>query len=334
MKRDRTRHGIVLASSPMGDHDALFKRAFSVPAHAAGELRCVLPASIVEEMRHRQADLLFRAPLRDGPGHSYLYVLLEHQSEPDRLMPYRMLGYVQRIWDAIVRDEPGRMSLPPVIPVVVHHGEAGWSAPRSLHALVEGIASGSIPELSRFVPNFELCIDDLVSIDDEALRARPMAPLPKVTLWLLRDGRQLEVFLASLASWGAQLEALVRADRNEQDSQVIARYILRVAGELPFERLRDTLTKSAPAFEQAMASAAEQLIQQGLQRGLEQGRQEGRAEERKATLRDTLVRLLRARFGDLDADVEGRIAAATTDELDRWIERVVTAESARAIFDE
>jgi hypothetical protein len=215
----------------MGDHDPLFKRAFSVPAHAAGELRSVLPASVVEaiewpalelvpasfvdeEMRHRHADLLFRAPLRDGSGQSYLYVLLEHQSEPDRLMPYRMLGYVQRIWDAVVRDEPGRTSLPPVIPVVVHHGEAGWSVPRSLHALVEGIASGAIPELSRFVPNFELCIDDLVSIGDEALRARPMAPLPKVTLWLLRDGRQLEAFLASLASWGGNEGAPSAAARD------------------------------------------------------------------------------------------------------------------------
>jgi predicted transposase YdaD len=64
----------------MGDHDTLFKRAFGVPEHAAGELRSVLPAAVVDrldldslellptsfvdqEMVHRHADLLFRAPL-------------------------------------------------------------------------------------------------------------------------------------------------------------------------------------------------------------------------------------------------------------------------------
>jgi predicted transposase YdaD len=71
----------------MGDHDGLFKRAFSVPAHAAGELRSVLPealtnrldlstlkletASFVDaEMEHRHADLLFSATLA-AAGASY-----------------------------------------------------------------------------------------------------------------------------------------------------------------------------------------------------------------------------------------------------------------------
>ncbi|MEZ4464924.1 MAG: Rpn family recombination-promoting nuclease/putative transposase [bacterium] len=77
-------------------HDALFKRTFSDPAHAAGELRSILPPALVarldfdalrvesgsfvdEELSQRHADLLYAVPWRDG-GEVLVYLLFEHQS--------------------------------------------------------------------------------------------------------------------------------------------------------------------------------------------------------------------------------------------------------------
>jgi hypothetical protein len=91
-------------------------------------------------------------------------------------MAWRVLTYVQRIWDAVLRAEPKRASLPPVVTIVVHHGEGGWSAPRRLHDLVEGLRDH--PELRRYVPDFEMLVDDLASADDEALKARPLPAFP------------------------------------------------------------------------------------------------------------------------------------------------------------
>ena len=171
----------------MGDHDGLFKRVFSVPAHAAAELRSVLPAAVVErldldaltlstasfvdpELSASHVDLLFRAPRRDQPDAEpvYLYVLVEHQSQPDRWMPGRVLTYVQRIWDAALREAPARRALPPVVTIVVHHGEAGWGAPRRLHDLVEGL--DQLPGLARFVPDVEMLVDDLATVDRKSTR--------------------------------------------------------------------------------------------------------------------------------------------------------------------
>ena len=87
----------------MAKHDALFKRIFSAPEHAAGELRTMLPRSLVaqldldqlevvegslvsKELRLRHTDLLFRVPFRkprNGQRYVYVYVLLEHQSKAD-----------------------------------------------------------------------------------------------------------------------------------------------------------------------------------------------------------------------------------------------------------
>ena len=328
----------------MGDHDKLFKRVFAVPEHASGELRSVLPASVVAgldlgalelvpgsfvdaEMVERHTDLLFRAPIVGSTGCAYVYFLLEHQSEPDRLMPWRVLGYMHRIWEAVLRAEPERTSLPAVITVVVHHGERPWSTPRRMHDVVDGLEE--LPELGAFVPELDLLIDDLVVADDEALARRPVAALPKVALWLLRDGRDVEAFLAHLAAWAGELERMVREDRGHRDVALVVRYIWRVAGATPFEIVRQRVIEVAPAMEETMASIEEQLIAKGIAKGIEQGFAQGVEQATRATL----ARLLRARFGSLSADVEEKIAEATIGELDAWVERVVTAGRLEEVFD-
>jgi hypothetical protein len=251
--------------------------------------------------------------------------LLEHQSEPDPLMPWRVLGYIQRIWETVLRAESGRASLPPVIAIVVHHGSSGWTAPRRLHQLIDGL--DQIPELAALVPDLELLVDDLAVAGDDNLQQRPLRPFPKVALWLLRDARRLEDFFEHLAAWATELDRLVRSG-NRADVRVVMRYILRVTGEETLDEVRERITRAVPAAEEEMASAAEKLIQQGVQQGIRQGVDQGRAQ----ALRDALARLLAARFGTLEPAIQSRIDEAELEELDSWIDRVVTAEQLADVF--
>ena len=113
---------------------------------------------------------------------------------------------------------------------------------------------------------------------------------------------------------------------------MILRYILRVAGDTPFEDIREHIAKAAPELEEDMATAEEELIQKGVEQGIEQGVERGVEKGRVEALREMLFRLLRARFGELEPGVERRLGAASPDDLDRWIERVVTAERPEDIF--
>jgi predicted transposase/invertase (TIGR01784 family) len=130
-------------TEPTQPHDASFKKTFSQVAHAAGELRAVLPPALVERidfsslalcsgsyvdeaLRGSQSDLLFSARISSKPA--FLYLLFEHQSRPDVLMPLRLLGYILRILDDYVKnaESPARaLPLPLVVPVVLHHGDSG-----------------------------------------------------------------------------------------------------------------------------------------------------------------------------------------------------------------
>lgn len=321
----------------MGDHDSLFKQVFGDPTHAAAELRCVLPREIVDaldldalepvagsfvdpELAQRHVDLLFKAPRRADGAAAYVYFLLEHQSEPDVLMPWRVLTYMQRIWAALLREERDRRSLPPIVPLIVHHGASGWTAPRRLHELIEGL--GETPALARFVPDFELLLDDLARVSDEDLRRRPLPPFPRVVLWLLRDARDPEEFLAHLGAWAEVVRDALR-DVGFAPVDILLRYTYRVAGHEPYDRFRQSIIDIASGQEDIMNTAARSYYQDALEEGRERGLEEGLAKG----LRQGLEQLLAQRFGPLGDDTRARLDRAAVSTLQRWFGRVLTASS-------
>ena len=66
-----------------------------------------------------------------------------HQSTADHWMPLRVLDEMARIWRGLQRQEPERRSLPPILCVVVHQGESGWTGPRRMQDLFEGPGADS-----------------------------------------------------------------------------------------------------------------------------------------------------------------------------------------------
>jgi len=75
-------------------------------------------------------------------------------------------------------------------------------------------------------------------------------------------------------------------------------------------------------------SIAEQLRQEGFERGRAEGWAEGWAE----TLRAILRRQLLLKFGPLRPDLDGRLDAATVEQLEAMIERILVADSPDAVL--
>ena len=115
----------------------------------AEELRAVLPQAIAAQLdlsslqplpvrfadaklQGAESDLLFSA--RVAGRKALLYVLVEHQSVPDRFMPLRLLRYIGRILDRYRRDHPRARRLPAVIPIVLCHDLQPWPYPADLGA--------------------------------------------------------------------------------------------------------------------------------------------------------------------------------------------------------
>ena len=333
-------------------HDAFFKLVFSQPEHAAGELRSVLPEAlsvridwttlalcpgsfIDEDLAQTHADLLFSARLDGSPA--LLYFLFEHLSTVQPLVPFRMLRYEVRIWDDWLSKHPAAKKLPPIVPLVLHHSEAGWHGAVQFEDLLD-VSDEVFALLAPFVPRFRFVLDDISKTTDDALRRRAMSAMGTVALWCFRDVRKPGVLFQNLRLFRDLFAEIWSAPNGVAAVRAILRYILATTKKLDHEDIHGTVRRLfAPTGEGIMETLLDQMEELFMEKGIERGRREGMADGRREGIadsrRETLLRLLRRRFGALPESTLARVNAADIPVLDAWTDRVLTAHSLDEVWE-
>jgi predicted transposase YdaD len=327
-------------------HDAVFKAAFDAPVDAGALLRELLPdavrAAVVwktldrergsfvdKKLADRHGDLLFRARLRTAKS-AVLYFLLEHQSTSDAAMPQRTLSYESRIWDRCATKR-SRVRLAPVIAVLVSHVPGGWKTARSFEELFDPKVM-AINGLAELVPRFSMIIEDLEQRSNNDLAARPLGAFQKLVLWLLRDARDSTRLLDSFDVWIPTMMKLGRTQSGLDRLEVLFTYMFRVIDPMKLEALRAKIRTLDSRSEEVAMSIPDYLRKEGrkegLKKGLEKGLKKGREEGRIATLRS----LLAIKFQTVGPEYEARLQAATPEAIDRYLRRLLTAESLAEVF--
>ena len=122
---------------------------------------------INEHLRKQESDILFKADIAGKVG--YLYILLEHQSSPDKLMPVRLFRYMAEILNTHLNNHADNASkqlpLPPVFPIVIYNGNRPYNYSKNLFSLF-----GEYGDLMQrvFCDDFKLI--DLSTIPDTELK--------------------------------------------------------------------------------------------------------------------------------------------------------------------
>ena len=79
------------------------------------------PRSFIDDVRKESTvDILYKT--RIAGYEAYFYLLIEHQSTPDELMPFRILKYICNIIDHHLKVTKEKR-LPLVYPIVIYHAE-------------------------------------------------------------------------------------------------------------------------------------------------------------------------------------------------------------------
>lgn len=292
-------------------HDELFKHTFGNPRHAANALQSILPASIAavlewstlavkpgtyvnEELRSRHSDQLYIVDIKGKDG--LVYVLFEHQSRPDRLMPLRVLEYVVRIWRRLLKADPKLKTLPPILPVVVYHGRRGWSAPTRLSEMY-ALDGETLEALRPWLPEATFVLQDLTQTDD-AWFENTLSAAVAVVLGSLKHSRTP----VALESWLVRsLELLRKVEQAKTELEVLeAVFRYAMAADVEPERLRMLVVERlGHEAQEVLMTAADRLREEGREEGLERGLEQGR-EEKREKVRAIFVKLLGLRFGKLD----------------------------------
>lgn len=292
-------------------HDRLFRAVFSKAEEATGFLREVLPEEVARHvdwkslrlvdgtfidaaLRESESDLLYEAGLGDGRERLRLHLLFEHQSTPDRWMRFRLLKYCCRIWDRERRDEPGRMDLSPIQPLVFYQGRDRWVHSTEFADVFPAVAQGW-----RCVPRFEHALLDETGMEPERVVGRELGRMAQL-LMMVTYGRHAKTALEAAARLGAALVSSGAASEFEivmayltatQEKAVVDRFAesLRLHGskqgkEAIMSYAQELLEQGrAEGKEEARAEArsyAQELLEQGRAEGREEGRAEGREEGR------------------------------------------------------
>lgn len=327
----RVREGVTRAAH----HDSLFRRLFADRSIAAEAVASVLPPDVralidlsalellssayVDQALHPlYSDVVFAA--RIAGRDARLLLLLEHQSRPDRLMPFRLLQYAVMLWDAYLRDHPSAGRLPVIVPVVFHQGPGTWSTSRDLIDLVD-LTPSEAAVLGRYVPRMGFELDDLGTTGDAGLLARGMRAEATLALSALRDVRGASDVPALVARWGDLLRDARETASGTRALATVLRYILEVHSGLDVEELSRLADGVLAGTGAEVMTTARQFM--------EIGKAEGKAEGRRATLRN----LVRLKFRDAATpDVLARLDAADDEMLARVEERLLTAASVTELF--
>ena len=324
------------------DHDALFRFAYAQPDNAASLLLSLLPpttaagldrssvrlisgTSVDESLRPRHTDLLFTATLF---GRQVLiYILFEHKSHDDRWTAFQLLRYTVRAYDRYREEHPDAATLPPIVPIVVHHGERPWQAPRSVRGLIDlaGLPEDVRADLLPLQPELTFLLDDLAAVPEAELRDRTGTLMHRLTHLLLQFVRPAAKQDPAhfVRRWSDLLRALWHHPSGRASMYALFSYLASQL-EAPRERFA---AAGALIHEEARImgkTIADQFREEGIRRGRRQGKAEGRVE--------MLLHQLRVRFGNVPQPAEQRLRTASIAQLDAWAERILTANRLDELF--
>ncbi len=321
-------------------HDYYFRESFRKRQIIRGFLQEYLPTPLLEqldletleledgsyvdeELRIHQTDILYRVQMVSG-GDLWLYLLFDHKSAPDRWVILQLLRYIVKILE---KKKPKRKAeyLPPILPLVVYHGEQEWKLATDMHTLF-----GELPEILKpYIPQFNYQLHDFSHHSDVEIKGEIWTRVCLMTLRAIFDPR-LHQQLPNLINLVFQLS---EKETGLEYIYTILYYLSTATDRVDKEAITQLLLEQGKQGAQQMAT----LAQQWMEEGFEKGREEERAQqlkEKRARLRIMVIRHLRrhsvvttSELMDLSID-EVQALQAEIDEVRRLLaERDVPAVS-------
>ncbi|NNM59260.1 MAG: Rpn family recombination-promoting nuclease/putative transposase [Legionellales bacterium] len=175
-------------------HDKFIKSMMEHPEVAKDFFSAHLPAEVLEKMnlstikmeavsfidpdlREHESDLIFSADLINKTK-ALIYVLIEHQSRPDRLMAFRIQYYMmQGLKRHVIQNKSKPLPLPLIFPVLLYNGKHPYKYSRDMFMLF-----GDLETMARkaFLEPFTLI--DVGQIPQEDIRKHQLAGIMELSL--------------------------------------------------------------------------------------------------------------------------------------------------------
>lgn len=266
-----------MQTDPAG-HDRIFRHAFSEPLVVRQFLQAWLPkeflalvdwdslqickiSGINEALAERREDVVWH--IQVAGTDVWFYILLEHQSRPEKWMVFRAMEYTMLTWQHDLRENPQAEMLPMVIPVIIYPGPGPWGKVTRLRDLINippAIADWAV----GFVPDCGLCMVELAKLPLQRLANGRLARAVLGALQGEREG------VMSFEKVKELVEEITGEPLKEAASGILRQlwhYLMRHS-ELQNHEITKIVEDSIPKEEKRyFMTTAERLISEGRQEG-------------------------------------------------------------------
>ena len=247
-----------------------------------------------EELKTYYSDLLYKIPVKSTDKNVIVFVLLEHKRASDQWTMFQMLRYIVRIWSreykaAEVEKRLDSFELPPVLPIIIYHGESGYTAPVKLCKLIRAIEG-----FTKYQLDFEAILLDLTDFD----KTKPPEDLELFAV--------LAVLQATFRPDAAKrLEKIYEKIRHKLDDPIyserwanLLKYMITSSKYFSYDNLKEVISKMSETDVVTISPCLAELMAIG------------RVEERNLWANDkveTLLRILASRLGDVPQTIGDRL---------------------------
>ncbi len=244
---------------------------------------------IEDDLKKFASDIVYKVDLVDNTSCAYVYMLIEHQSRPEKLMPLRILRYQLAILQKHIDENKVEGDLPLVVPMVFYNGKA---SPYPYATDIKELFADR--EIIDKLPlgNFGL-VDLTIMSNEEILEHGKLALLEMVMKHIhVRDFRNVVRYLYN---------AVYIAHDNEINKSLFnsfLHYLINARNKDELKPLFEQITNNINEYKGDVMTYAEEL------------RKEGRQEEKQEIARELLK-------SGVDKSIVARASHLTEQELEQ-----------------
>ena len=263
-------------------HDKFFKSAMTNKRVAKGFLKTYLPATILEaidleqlkiqkesyiseSLRLSMADVVFEVAFKSKQGQ--MFILIEHQSVPEKLMPFRILKYTVAIMDDYLKRTKNDV-LPIVFPMIFYTGIREYNYSANIMDLI-----GDPYNLLSDLKIKSTKVIKINKINDVDLQQDVYCSI----LGLVMKRIKMQYVEDLLYKIRKLMQVIIRQDERDCIDSILS-YIF-IAGEVkdPKKAVKivEKILTPSEAKEQVMGTLAQYFREEGREEGMKEGIKQG-----------------------------------------------------------
>jgi predicted transposase/invertase (TIGR01784 family) len=294
-------------------HDKFFWDIYGRPSNAAGFLKDFLPSNILkkidldwlsvdkksylsEEYKEHFSDLVVKTRFKGKAKEDvFVYFLLEHKSSIPVRPAFQLLRYMVEQWHELEKQGALGSKLPPVFPILMYHGEKGWT--QGVH--FQDIVNIPHDDMKAYIPDFQYFLSDAAREDEDRYNTSAVIKCWFLVVKYIKDPAMRE----KLFELVKLLYEFLDQSTADEYVDIFYKYLANADSNITKTDAVEAIETIFPGRGADMAKGwAQEYVDEGMEKGMEKGM--------IYDAREMLLEALDAKFSSkVPADVHATIQA-------------------------